>query len=207
MELYPKFKARVAESDDPLMAAVKLAIMGNHSDLLMFENSSDLANHIDKALQANLPQDIWRAFKEKLKKGKTILYFGDNAGEIVLDRILIELIRERYENEVVYVVKKEAALNDSTMKEGLQVGMDQVATLIGNGIDGPLPGTIISRCSREVQRLFKGAEMIISKGGGNYDSLDEEDSNRSNIFFMLLAKCYPYCRVFNTHLFSYVLAT
>jgi len=206
LELYPMFKAKVAESEDPLVAAVKLSIMGNSSDLLMFENTKDLESLANGALGAELPEGVLRAFQTRVAQSGFILFFGDNSGEIILDRILIKVIREHTKADIVYVVRHEPALNDVTMKEACKVGMNHTAELIDNGIEGPLPGTIIPRCSGQVRTLFKEADMVISKGGGNYDTLEETRSYRPDIFFLLLAKCYPYCQAFKTKLFDLVLA-
>ena len=87
------------------------------------------------------------------------------------------------------------------------MGVDKVATVIENGIDSPLPGTILKRCSREVRDLVEGADLIISKGGANFDTLDEERKRLAiNITFMLLSKCYPYRQHFGVELSQPIMA-
>ncbi|MGD9076184.1 MAG: ARMT1-like domain-containing protein, partial [Desulfobacteraceae bacterium] len=86
----------------------------------------------------------------------------------------IETIREGQDVEIFFVVRSVPILNDVTLREAQFVGMDRVATVIRNGIDSPLPGTILKRCSRELRELVERADLIISKGGGNFDTLDEE---------------------------------
>ncbi|MGD9321226.1 MAG: ARMT1-like domain-containing protein, partial [Desulfobacteraceae bacterium] len=129
---------------------------------------------IEERMVYALPEETFKEFVGKLNSAKRLLYIGDNAGEIVFDKLLVETIREGQDIEVFFVVKSVPVLNDATLKEAQYVGVDKVATVIENGIDSPLPGTILKRCSREVRELVEGADLIISKGGANFDTLDEE---------------------------------
>ncbi len=87
------------------------------------------------------------------------------------------------------------------------MGLDQVATIIDNGIDGPLPGTTLKRCSQTVQKLVSETDLIIAKGGGNVDSLGEQiNAIDTNITFMLLSKCHPINIYFNTQLHQSIIA-
>ena len=85
------------------------------------------------------------------------------------------------------------------------MGLDEVSTVIENGIDGPMPGTILSRCSEEVRRLVQEADLIIAKGGGNFDTMDEEKMLGDNTFFMLMCKCVPYRDLFRSELYYPIL--
>ena len=128
-----------------------------------------------------------------------MVYFGDNAGEIVLDKLLISILKELYDLEIVFVVRSLPTLNDVTLNEALAVRMDEIVPVLPNGMDGPFPGTRVSRCSPEVQALYKEADLIISKGGGNFDSLDEDKAVYGrNISFLFLSKCYVYEKLLNT---------
>ena len=60
-----------------------------------------------------------------------------------------------------------------------------------------LPGAVLKRCSNEVRDLVDRAGMIISKGGGNFDTLDEEGEEvKKKVSFLLLSKCHPYHKRF-----------
>jgi uncharacterized protein with ATP-grasp and redox domains len=125
----------------------------------------------------------------------------------VFDKLLIKTIRKMCNPEIAFVVRSVPTLNDATLDEARAVGMDKVATLVENGIDGPLPGTILKRCSNEVIDLVSRADLIISKGGGNFDTLEEEKGDlKGKITFMLLSKCDPYYRYFGVELHQPVLA-
>lgn len=206
MDRYPFFQNLVESSSDPLYTAVKLAIAGNAIDFMVPEGTLNIEKTIKEQLKAPLPYDWFSSFKEQLEASKFILYFGDNVGEVVLDRLLIETIRLRCDPEIIFVVRSVPTLNDITLKDVATVGIDRIAKVIENGINGPLPGTILNRCSTEIRDLVEQADLIISKGGGNYDSLGEEKNYLNKIIFMLLSKCFPYNRDFGVNLFQPVLA-
>ena len=193
MALYPKLKHIVDVSENPLQTAAHIAILGNAIDIMLQNGTAVIQKAIADELVHPLPQDAFKAFEDKLAMSSNVLYFGDNAGEIVLDKLFIETLQEKYEPEIVYVVRGIPALNDATLKDATSVGMDTLVTVMENGIDGPLPGTLLSRCSREINDLYQKADLIISKGGGNYDTLEEEQKVlKKNITYMLLSKCHPY---------------
>jgi len=109
-----------------------------------------------------------------------VLYLGDNAGESVFDKLLIEELGK----PVTYVVREIPVINDCVIDDALASGLDKVATLISSG--STAPATILSLCNEDFIDKFKNADLVISKGQGNYEGLSQV--NRS-VFFMLKAKC------------------
>jgi uncharacterized protein with ATP-grasp and redox domains len=103
-------------------------------------------------------------------------------------------------------VRSVPALNDATAKEAAAVELDAIAQIVENGIDGPLPGTVLARCSEQLRKLTEEADLILSKGGGNFDSLGEESHLHDKILFMLMSKCVPYCGYFGTRMYDPILA-
>jgi uncharacterized protein with ATP-grasp and redox domains len=207
MEVYPFLKTLVQEASDPLYTAVKLAILGNAIDVMISNSIQDIENSITEKLEAPLSKEMYGEFKKHLKQSRLLLFFGDNAGEIVFDRLLIETIKKMYDPEIAFVVRSVPTLNDATLDEARAVGIDKIATLVENGIDGPLPGTILKRCSNKVNDLVSRADLIISKGGGNFDTLEEEKGYlKDKITFMLLSKCDPYYKYFGVKIHHPVLA-
>lgn len=207
MELELHFRNLLDQAPDPLYLAVKLAILGNAVDLMVTDTSTEVEKAIQERLEKiHIPTERFLPFREKLGESELILYFGDNSGEVITDKLLIEAIKKEIDLEVVFVVRSVPALNDVTLAEAQMVGMDQVALVLENGIDGPLPGTITSRCSDEVRDLLQRADLIISKGGGNFDTLEEEKHLGRNMTFLLLSKCIPYCLYFQTGLHQPILA-
>lgn len=200
--ILPELRQWVRNAADPLETAVKLAIIGNAIDFMMAGGPSDLTDFIRGKLAAPMSVKYFALLQKRLAESRTLLYLCDNCGEVLLDKLLIETMRAGYPRlEVTVVVRSQPALNDVTEKEAREVGIDQVATIIQNGIGGPLPGTVLSRCSPRVRDLFHRSDLVIAKGGGNFDSLSEslEDLN-TNLFFLLLSKCVPLMHFFNARM-------
>jgi hypothetical protein len=207
MNLYPYLEKMVNAAADPLFMAVKLSILGNSMDLMVADNSVTIENSISEKVKMPLSNENYLQFKQQLKASKHVLIFGDNAGEIVFDKLLIETIKKLHHPEITFVVRSMPTLNDATLKEAKSVGLDKIVAVIENGIDGPVPGTLLNRCSSKVNDLVQQSDLIISKGGGNFDTLDEESKHLDeNISFLLLSKCYPYCNHFNIKLYQPILA-
>jgi uncharacterized protein with ATP-grasp and redox domains len=191
MALYEKVKAKVATGDS-IAAAVDLAIAGNIIDYGL-KKSLDINEALRKvtgdegAAYSQEKKAIfhYREFESALENAGTVLYLGDNAGEVVFDRVLIEEIKRRYpDKRVIYAVKERPVINDALMEDALSCGLDDVVEVISSGSDAP--GTILSKCSREFVKLFEESDMIISKGQGNYETLSEEEGP---LFFLFMAKC------------------
>lgn len=179
LALYPSLKRTIDESNDSLLTAIRIAIAGNVID---FGPSATF--DIDTAIRESLEEDFaicdYSAFKNYLAKAKQILYIGDNAGETVFDRLLIEQMNK----PVIYVVRETPVINDATAEDAVQAGLDQVATIVSSGTDAP--GTILSTCSPEFRQILDRSEFIIAKGQGNYEGLSDESHL---IFFLLMVKC------------------
>lgn len=200
LELYPWLKELVVESKDPLFTAVNLAIAGNSIDPMGYLSSQEVEEAIRESLEHPVPRSRFLDLKDGLEASSLLIYLGDNCGEIVFDKLLIETIKSHYDIDVTFVVRSVPALNDATLREAEFVGMSDTATVMENGIDGPLPGTILSRCSEQLRTLWSHADLVISKGGGNFDSLDEEENITTPIHYMLICKCIPYRDYFSTPL-------
>jgi uncharacterized protein with ATP-grasp and redox domains len=193
MEHYPFLSRMVQNAPDPLHMACKLSIIGNAIDFMLPDSTKNVQKTVKERLEFSLSKDRYGVLVKQLQESKRLVYFGDNAGEIVFDKLLIETIKKRFQCEIVFVVRRVPTLNDATLEDTRFIGMDRIIPVTENGIDGPLPGTILKRCSRQVRKLVERADLIISKGGGNFDTLDEEKAALGkNIAFMLLSKCHPY---------------
>ena len=181
LELYKEWKTKVLSSDDSFDLALRLAIAGNIMDYGA-NNSFDLHKTIQSVLEASYAIDHSALLKKKIQKAKSILCLGDNAGEIVFDKLFIETMMP---NNIIYVVKSEATLNDATIEDAKEVGMDKVVEVVSNGYDAP--STILHKCSKEFLEIYNSADLIISKGQGNLEGLINENDPR--IFFLLMVKC------------------
>jgi len=151
LDIYPFLTDWVNKAPDPLYESVKLAILGNAIDFLTMDETPDIKNTIEKSRNIPLCRERFDQFLEKVKNTKRLLYIGDNSGEIVIDKLLIELLVKEYSLEVIFVSRSIPTMNDVTLEEARFVGMDQVANLIENGIDGPFAGTLLDRVSQEMR--------------------------------------------------------
>jgi len=176
---YPGLIERVARAEDPLEMAVRLAIAGNVMDFGANPNF-ELEKELRQILSVDPTINHYQTFREMLGHADHILYLGDNAGETVFDRILIEVMGK----SVVYVVRDRPVINDATALDAVRSGLDHVATIISSGWDGP--GVLVDRCSEAFLDHFHTADLIISKGQGNYETLSTE---QKPIFFLLKVKC------------------
>jgi len=180
--LLPELKTRVISSQDPLETSVRLAIMGNVIDFgpknSITEN--DIRLSITEALSGAFNFDI-ESLRSSIDKAAKILYLADNAGEIFFDRLLIE---ELPLDRLVLAVRGGPVINDATLDDAYTAGLHKIVRIIDNGSDAP--GTILSDCSSEFRKCFKEADLIISKGQGNYESLNDV---QANIFFLFRIKC------------------
>ena len=112
-----------------------------------------------------------------------MLYLADNCGEIVYDRLLIEyLFRRGF--AITLAVKDGPIINDALLEDALTAGLDRFARIISNG--SRCPGTVLDQCSLEFRQLFASADVVISKGQGNFESLSDIDRE---VFFLLMLKC------------------
>ena len=178
-KLYPHMKEILDESDNRLLDAVKLAIAGNIIDLGATK-TFNIEEDILKSLHEDLTINHFDTFEKYIKESENILYLGDNAGEAVFDKLLIEEMGK----PVTFAVREKPVINDITKKEAAIVGIDKVARVISSGTSAP--GTVLDSCNDQFLQLFDEADMIISKGQGNYEALSAIDRP---IFFLLKAKC------------------
>jgi len=177
--IYPELEKIVANSDDKLLTAIKIAIAGNVIDLGV-NKAFDIVEDVKYILKQDFGVFDYEAFKIQLKKTKNILYIGDNVGESVFDKILIKELKK----PVKYAVRSIPIINDVTMEDAIASGLDDVAELIDSGCKSP--GIILDQSTPEFLDLFNTSELVISKGQGNFEGLS--DCNKQ-VFFLLKAKC------------------
>ncbi len=184
--LYPELRKMVEQSPDPLWTASRLAIAGNVIDFGIF-TSVDIGGTIGRAMNNPLAVDTFRQFREAVLGSPDVLYLLDNSGEIVFDRLLIEVLTGMGK-KVRAVVKGSPVLNDATAEDAAEAGLDQVCTVIDNGSDGI--GTILEFTSPGFNQEFSNAGLVISKGQGNFETLwDAPLPGGQRIFFLLQSKC------------------
>jgi hypothetical protein len=180
-----EFTELVENSKDSLEMAFRLAIGGNIIDYGAM-HSFDVDAAMERCLQKGYVIDNSLELLRQLRSfaaGAKILYLADNSGEIVYDSLVVaELFRMGL--DVTVVVKSGAIINDALVADALACGMDRHARILENGTT--CPGTPLGDCSDELLRAFQGADLIISKGQGNFETLSEV---KAEIFFLLTVKC------------------
>lgn len=181
---YAYWKQEVNRSSDPLLMAARLAVVGNIIDFGAHTVKDDVRKQVKDLLRTELKVNDISTLKSRILEAKNILYLGDNCGEIVFDKLLIETMQHP---NVCFVVRGEPVLNDVTMDDANQLGMHKVCRVISNGYDAP--STLLEHCSPEFLREYEKADLIISKGQGNFEGLMESGDDR--IYYMLIAKCEP----------------
>ena len=182
LSVLPELEMIVEQSNDSLLTAIRIAIAGNIIDLGI-PDMFNLLEDVKKILEQKFGIFDYTLFKAKLKTASSILYLGDNAGESVFDTLLIKALGK----PVVYAVREHPIINDVTYEEAVLSGLDKVAEIVSSGTSAP--GTILHLCNKEFIERFNKADLIISKGQGNYEGLSDE--NNRPVFFLLKAKCGP----------------
>ena len=187
LEKAPGLRRTIENSDNPLKTAVRLAILGNVIDMgIGF--TFDLEKELKKVLHKRFAIDDFDELTAQLNTGrKRILYIGDNAGEIVFDSLLVErLVRN---SELIFVVKKGPVINDAILEDAKYIGLTDMVKVIDTGSDGI--GVKWSSVSEEFVRYYEEADIVLSKGQGNFETLSEKEKN---IFFLLKIKCESVAR-------------
>ena len=182
LDLLPSLTDLVRHHRDPREAMARLAIAGNLLDAgsetrLAPEDMAERLNAIWDMPLVGSVADLFHA----ADNARRILYLADNAGEIVFDRLLIELLPAQ---KVTVAVRGVPVINDATLEDAQTAGLADVAQVIANGSDAP--GTLVEECSQEFRDVFHRADLIIAKGQGNYETLSETNKR---VFFLLTVKC------------------
>lgn len=180
----------IHQSESPFQTALRYALAGNIIDFGP-PRAFDVFSALSAAANKVPAIDHSALLYEALKRASAVLYLGDNAGEIVLDKLFIETIDHP---NLYFATRGGNIINDITLEDAVSVGMDKVAKVISNGYDAP--STMLSRCSDEFRRVFDSADLIISKGQGNLEGLI--GNRKKPIFFLLMVKCYVIGEILGT---------
>jgi len=183
---YKKLKEKIEKSDDPLITSIKLAIVGNVIDFGTM-NRFNVEDMIKNALERDFDDRDYPLFKETLEKSNHILYLADNTGEIFFDKLLLEELK-KLGKKITYVVKENPIINDAMIEDVKYAGIDKIADIktCDSGQKISAPGVVLQYTSNEFKDIFLKADMVISKGQGNYEGLSDTEKR---VFFLLVAKC------------------
>ncbi len=183
LDMLPALRGMAAASADGLEGGVRAAVAGNVIDFGIYE-TIDLNRSIEESFRLPLSSSTYRSFASRVAASRRILYLCDNAGEIVFDRVLLEVLRAGGK-EVTAVVKGSPVINDATLDDAHAAGLTECAQVIDNGSDGI--GTLLETCSQRFRDEYRAADLVISKGQANYETLVQEGDER--VFFLFKVKC------------------
>ena len=180
-KLLPKVQKEVKTSSD----AIKAAVAGNVIDFAT-PNHFDLTEEFEKVFETAFTLDDEALFFERLKVAKNFMIIGDNVGEHLFDKLLLETIAKEYSNlKLYYAVRGKPIINDVTLLEAKEINLQEVATLVDSGVD--TPGLAYTHASDEFMKLYNSMDLIIAKGMGNYECLEGVKDER--IFHLFKVKC------------------
>lgn len=189
----PFLKETVQNSDNPFIAILKAAVVGNVIDLAA-EVSFDLHDAISSVFTMPFGHDDSEALRHALKNANTVLYIGDNAGEHIFDAFTIESLQKLYPNiTVTYMVRGNPIINDVTLREAYEAGIEKICSVMDSGV--PTPGFVYDLASEEAKKMFDTADLVLAKGMGNYECMTPQQ--RSDICFLLKVKCSVVARSLN----------
>ena len=189
---------RIDQSHDPLGLAIRCALTGNFIDFgpTGTVDEDKLLQLVEDADHMALDEGALLDLKARIREARTITYLMDNCGEVVLDKLLIARIaRENPQAQVTAVVRGAPTSNDATMEDADQVGLAEVARVIDNGSD--IAGTCLHRVNEQTLAALRDADLVISKGLANYETLS---GRGQNTYFLFLCKCSLYVDVFDVPL-------
>jgi damage-control phosphatase, subfamily I len=185
LSFVPYMQDKIDSSDNKLLTATKVAVAGNVIDLAA-EVEFDLADEVAKIFDTHFDYDDFDKLRSSLERASTLLYIGDNVGEHIFDYLFIQTLCELYPSlEIFYMVRGCPIINDVTMKEAEEAGFDKLCTLIDSGVN--TPGFTYKRANQRSKKLFDTADLIITKGMGNYECLSP--APRENLVYLLKVKC------------------
>ncbi|MCD8119492.1 MAG: ARMT1-like domain-containing protein [Lachnospiraceae bacterium] len=187
-------REKIHAAEDSLLTAMQFSLVGNYIDFSAVENVEE--EYLEKLLKevekSCVTGDAWDRLKHDLGSLRNLLFLTDNAGEGVLDKLFLEVIREYYPHlNVKVMVRGESVLNDMTMEDATEIGLQDVAEVYDNG--NGIAGTWLPELSPQAKTIWEEADVIIAKGQGNYETLR---LCGENIYFIFLCKCEMFCRNF-----------
>lgn len=201
LDYFPYMEEKVDAAENHLKMAIQYAMVGNYIDFGALENVNEreLKEKLDEAVNIQIDSLMLEAFCEDIFHAKRLVYFTDNCGEIVTDKLLISALREINPNlYITVIVRGKPVLNDATLEDARDVHMEEVAQkVMGNGTG--MPGNVIGAISKEAMNEVESADVLISKGQGNYEGLS---GCGLNMYYFFLCKCEMFMRRFEVEQFT-----
>ena len=190
----PELREKLRDAPNPFKLAVWMAMAGNYIDFGILKEIDDarLANMLLTPDEKAVGTPVLDELRADVRSARHLVYACDNCGEVVLDMLLMEeMKRENPALTITALVRGEDVLNDVTAADARAVGLDRVAKIVGNGSN--IGGTQLELLGDEAREAMQTADVVISKGQGNFETLTGADLN---IYYLFLAKCPHYTKWF-----------
>lgn len=190
----------IERSSEQLNLALKYAMVGNFIDFGAMDkvDKNKLENIILKVREQDIDIEEYDNFVKDLNNAKEIVYLADNAGEIVFDKIFIMILQKLYKNlKITVIVRGKPIYNDATIRDAKEIGLCEIVEVIDNGTD--IPGTQLDKITTKTKEIIDSADLIISKGQGNFETLF---GCKKNIYYIFLCKCDLFTKRFNLEKFK-----
>lgn len=178
---------KIQSAEEPLKECIKYACAANFIDFSAVENVNEetFEKLLAAAKQEQISDKEYHFFISDLERGERLVYLTDNCGEIALDKLFIQCMQKYYPNlQITVILRGENVINDATMEDAREVGLTDLARCIGNG--NGAPSTVLKRLSKEAREALNAADIVISKGQGNFEGLCGEGVNP---YYLFLCKC------------------
>jgi uncharacterized protein with ATP-grasp and redox domains len=188
LDMEEQLRGQIESAPDPLSKALIMSRIGNYIDygaaMYHVDREEFLSLFTDTEMQErDLP--VYESFLRECEAGKNLLLLCDNCGEIVLDKLFLEQIRKRFPHlKCSAMVRGGEVVNDATDEDARYVGLDRVAEILTNGM--PIAGTIPEMLPSEARAALEEADVILSKGQANYESMY---GRGMHVFYTFLCKC------------------
>ena len=204
MDLSADFEEKANKSDDPMLYTLKLALIGNYIDFDAFIDVDDdkLLDMLNNADRKDIDMEAYQKLNNDLSKAKSLVYFTDNCGEVVLDKLFIKQIAKKYPNlSITAIVRGEEVLNDASLIDAKEIGLDEVCTVVDNGLSGTK--TIFANMPKDRKEIVDNADVMIAKGQANAESLN---GCGLNMYYIFLCKCEKFANEYNAKKFDAIIS-
>lgn len=186
---------KIRKSEDPLEKSLLYARIGNYIDFAALSNvdQATVLTLLEEKSTESLDEEEYRNFLRDLSSAKKLVYLTDNCGEVVLDKLAVKILKEKYPDlDITVIVRGYPVVNDATMEDAEEIGLTDLVRVIGNGSN--IGGTWIPGITSEARDLLYDADLIIAKGQGNFETLNDCGLN---IYYLFLCKCDLFQRRFH----------
>ena len=200
LSMEEELEAQIRNHPDPLEAALCYARTGNYIDYAAVKDitKEKLLELFEAQGSAGLEKEVYRRFLDDLEHASSLVWLTDNCGEIVLDKIAMKILREQYTDvKVTAIVRGEPVVNDADLEAARYVGLDRIVNVTGNG--SGIAGTDLADISEEAEQLIRNADLIVSKGQGNFETIH---GCGLNIYYLFLCKCEWFVQKFRAERFQ-----